>query len=172
MEQLAATPVRRAEVILGKLAPYLGIGLIDVAVAVRRRVRVFDVPFRGSMLALRPVEPGLPGRRAGARDLHLVHAKSQLLATQAAMFATYMPALLLSGFMYRSATCRWSCSWSRALVPARYFVSLSRGLFLRGVGLDVLWPPLGGLGLYALATIALQHPEVQEGAGINVVAID
>ena len=81
--------------------------------------------------------------------------KSQLLATQAALFATYMPALLFSGFMYTIGNMPIVLQLISRVVPARYFVSLSRGLFLKGVGFDVLWPPLVGLGLYALATITL-----------------
>jgi ABC-2 type transport system permease protein len=155
MEQLAATPVSRAEVILGKLAPYLGIGLIDVAVALVVAVTIFDVPFRGSLLLF-----------ALATTLFLIGVlglgifissmlKSQLLATQAALFATYMPALLFSGFMYTISNMPVPLQLISRVVPARYFVSVSRGLFLKGVGIDVLWPALAGLTLYATVTVTL-----------------
>jgi ABC-2 type transport system permease protein len=81
--------------------------------------------------------------------------KSQLLATQAALFATYMPALLFSGFMYTISNMPLALQLVSRVVPARYFVSISRGLFLKDVGLQVLWPALLGLAAYAVFTITL-----------------
>ncbi|MFN8574122.1 MAG: ABC transporter permease [Gemmatimonadaceae bacterium] len=155
MEQLAATPVSRAEVILGKLTPYLGIGLIDVAVALGVAIWVFNVPFRGSLLLF-----GLSSLifLVGVLGLGIFISstlRSQLLATQAALFATYMPALLFSGFMYTISNMPLVLQLISRVVPARYFVAISRGLFLKGVGFDVLWPSLLGLSLYAVATVTL-----------------
>src|SRR5690348_59502 len=100
MEQLAATPVSRAEVILGKLVPYLVIGLIDVAIAVLLGIFVFDVPFRGSLLTFTLGSTVFLIGVLGFGTLLSTNLKSQLLASQAAIFATYLPALLFSGFMY------------------------------------------------------------------------
>lgn len=155
MEQLAATPVSRAEVILGKLTPYLGIGLLDVAVALVVARWIFDVPFRGSLLLFGVASVVFLVGVLGLGILISSALRSQLLATQAALFATYMPALLFSGFMYTIGNMPIVLQLISRVVPARYFVSLSRGLFLKGVGFAVLWPPLIGLTLYALATVAL-----------------
>ena len=155
MEQLAATPVGRVEVILGKLLPYLGIGCVDVAVALVVGVFVFDVPFRGSLLlfALTTIVFLL-----GVLALGIMLSsklKSQLLASQAAIFATYMPALILSGFMYTLGNMPVFLQILSRVIPARYFVAASRGLFLKGIGLDVLWPSLAGLAIYATVMLAL-----------------
>ena len=81
--------------------------------------------------------------------------RSQLLATQAAIFATYLPALLFSGFMFTLDNMPAFLQLVSRVVPSRYFVEATRGIFLKGTGADVLWPALLGLALYALATVAL-----------------
>jgi ABC-2 type transport system permease protein len=101
MEQLAATPVTRVEVVLGKLLPYVAIGLIDV---VRhrgaRRAGVRRAVPRQPGAAAGYADAPVPHRRARPRHLHLGGGPSQLLATQVAMVVTFLPAFLLSGFMY------------------------------------------------------------------------
>ena len=153
MEQLAATPVSRAEVILGKLVPYLVIGLIDVAIAVIVGVYVFDVPFRGNLLTFTLGTTVFLIGVLGLGTLLSTGLKSQLLASQAAIFATYLPALLFSGFMYTISNMPVVLQWISRVVPARYYVSFTRGVFLKGNGLDVLWPAILGLSFYAMWTV-------------------
>jgi ABC-2 type transport system permease protein len=155
MEQLAATPVSRAEVIFGKLLPYLGIGTVDVAVALAGALYVFHVPFRGSLALFALSSLVFLIGVLGLGIFLSCKLKSQLLATQAALFATWMPALILSGFMYAISNMPSFLQIVSQVIPARYFVSIMRAVFLRGVGLDVLWVPLLGLSLYAAAVIAL-----------------
>ena len=120
MEQLAATPVGCTEVILGKLLPYVAIGLFDVTLAVAAGILIFDVPLRGNVLLL-----------PGSTLLFLIGAlsfgifisatlQSQVLATQAAMLSTYLPALLLSGFMFSIASMPMVLRAVTFAVPARY----------------------------------------------------
>lgn len=154
MEQLAATPVSRTEVILGKLVPYLVIGLIDVAIAVIVGAYVFDVPFRGNLLTFALGTTVFLIGVLGLGTLLSTSLKSQLLASQAAIFATYMPALLFSGFMYTLTNMPTILQWISRVVPARYYVSFTRGVFLKGNGLDVLWPSILGLAIYAAGTVA------------------
>ena len=155
MEQLAATPVHRAEVILGKLVPYLVIGLIDVAVALIVGIYVFDVPFRGSLVTFAAGTTVFLIGVLGLGILLSTSLKSQLLASQAAIFATYMPALLFSGFMYTISNMPVVLQFVSQVVPARYYVSFTRGVFLKGNGLDVVWPAILGLAIYAAATVTL-----------------
>ena len=155
MEQLAATPVSRTEVILGKLLPYLVIGLIDVAMALIVGVFVFEVPFRGNLLTFALGTTVFLIGVLGLGTLLSTSLKSQLLASQAAIFATYMPALLFSGFMYTLTNMPTALQWISRVVPARYYVSFTRGVFLKGNGLDVLWPAILGLSIYAAGTVAL-----------------
>jgi ABC-2 type transport system permease protein len=155
MEQLAATPVHRAEVIFGKLLPYLGIGLVDVCVAVALGIIIFDVPFRGSpLLVLGHAFFFLLGA-LGLGIFISAAVKSQLLATQTAMIATYMPSLLLAGLMFDIAAMPLVLRLVSHLVPARYFIAVTRGVFLKGVGLDVLWPHGLGMVLFALIGLGL-----------------
>jgi ABC-2 type transport system permease protein len=155
MEQLAATPVSRAEVIFGKLLPYLGIGVIDVAIAMLASIYFFEVPFRGSLLLFGGASLIFLLGVLGLGILISVKQRSQLLATQASLFATYMPALLLSGFFFALSSMPALLQWISRVIPARYFVSITRGIFLRGVGLDVVWAPLLGLSIYAFLILML-----------------
>ncbi len=155
MEQLAATPVGRTELILGKLLPYMGIALIDVAIAVASCVYLFEVPFRGSLPLFGLASFVFLSGVLGLGILLSAALKSQLLAVQASIFATYMPALLLSGFFYSLSNMPVVLQLVSRLVPARYFVSITRGVFLRGVGLETIWAPLTGLALFAAGMIVL-----------------
>jgi len=153
MEQLAATPVSRLEVVLGKLAPYVAIGMIDVLLAVVAGLLVFGVPLRGSVLLLAAMTLLFLIGALGVGMFISATLKSQVLATQAAMLATYLPALLLSGFLYSIANMPVVLRAVTYIVPARYFISVTRGIFLKDVGIGVLWAQ--GLAMMAFATLGL-----------------
>lgn len=138
MEQLAATPVHRAEVVLGKLLPYLAIGLIDVVVASVLGVALFGVPFRGSFILLMLTSTLFLTGALGLGMFISAVTRSQLLATQVAMIVTFLPAFLLSGFMYAIDVMPPVLQVLTLLVPARYFLVVTRGIFLKGVGPGVL----------------------------------
>jgi drug efflux transport system permease protein len=134
MEQLIATPIRVPELVLGKLLPYLGIGFLDVALCALVGVFLFRVPFRGSVLLLILVSTAF---LVGVLSLGLlisIRARTQLLASQIGILATLLPSLMLSGF---AAPIENMPRWLQALtyaVPARYYVTALKGLFLKGVG--------------------------------------
>ena len=153
MEQLAATPVGRVEVVLGKLLPYLAIGMLDVALVIVVGIALFDVPFRGSVLVLLPLTLLFLTGALGLGMFISAAVKSQVLATQAAMLVTYMPALLLSGFLFAIANMPLPLRLATYLVPARYFLVVTRGVFLKGVGIDVLWPD--GIAMLLFAAIGI-----------------
>jgi ABC-2 type transport system permease protein len=155
MEQLASTPVHPLEVIGGKLLPYLAIGLIDMAMTVFLGLFVFQVPFRGSLLLLFVTSLLflLGGLGLGIFISALV--KSQLVATQMSMLTTFLPGFLLSGFAFDIANMPLVLQGVSLLVPARYFIVVTRGIFLKGVGLEVLWPPILALTLFALGGLTL-----------------
>lgn len=139
MEQLAATPVTRAEVVLGKLVPYVAIGLADVAVTSTLGVVLFGVPFRGSVLLLSGLSLLFILGALGLGIFISAAAKSQMLATQIAMIASFLPAFLLSGFMFAIDVMPPPLQAISLLIPARYYLVVTRGIFLKGVGADVLW---------------------------------
>jgi ABC-2 type transport system permease protein len=140
MEQLAATPVARVEVVLGKLLPYLLIGIFDVAVTVVAGMWIFGTPFNGSVLLLALMTLLFLVGALGLGIFISAAVKSQVLATQIAMIATYLPAVLLSGFLFDIASMPVALRVFTYLIPARYFVTVTRGIFLKGVGASVLWP--------------------------------
>ena len=155
MEQLASTPVRRGEVVIGKLIPYAVIGAIDVAVTIVAGMLLFDVPLRGSVLLLGALTLLF---LAGALGLGLFFSaalKSQLLATQAAIMTTFLPAVLLSGFLYDVDSMPVGVRAVTFLIPARYYVTVTRGIFLKGVGLEVLWPDALAMLVFAAVGLGL-----------------
>jgi ABC-2 type transport system permease protein len=155
MEQLAATPVTRVEVVLGKLLPYLAIGLVDVAATSTVGVMLFDVPFRGSVPLLALLAFLFLLGASGIGIFVSAGAKSQLLATQVAMIVSYLPSLLLSGFMFAISAMPAPLRAVTYLVPARYFLVVTRGIFLKGVGLEVLRGEAALMALFALAGVTL-----------------
>jgi ABC-2 type transport system permease protein len=153
MEQLAATPVTRVEVVLGKLLPYLAIGVVDVVGSSVLGVLLFDVPFRGSAALLMILSFAFLVGALGLGMFISAAARSQILATQVAMIATFLPAFLLSGFMYSVDVMPAPLQGITYLVPARYFLVVTRGIFLKGVGAEVLF--VQGLLMIAFAVIGL-----------------
>ena len=138
MEQLASTPVSRVEIILGKLLPYIGIGVIDIAVITVAGVLLFRVPFRGSVLLLFTLSTLFLIGALGLGIFISAVARSQLVATQMAMVLTYLPSFLLSGFMFSIESMPAPLRAISYIVPARYFLVVTRGIFLKGVGVEVL----------------------------------
>lgn len=155
MEQLAATPVHRAEVILGKLVPYLGIGLVDVTAAILIGMHVFDVPFRGNPLLLGVMATLFLVGSLGLGIFISAVLRSQLLATQMAMLATFLPSLLLSGLLFDINMMPAVLQGISALVPARYFITVMRGIFLKDVGVAVLWGQGLAMVLFAVTGLGL-----------------
>ncbi|HKJ01289.1 MAG TPA: ABC transporter permease [Longimicrobiales bacterium] len=155
MEQLAATPVGRLEVILGKLLPYVGIGLFDVLVIVAAGVLIFGTPMNGSVVLLVAMTLLFLLGALGLGIFISAVVPSQVLATQVAMVATYLPALLLSGFLFDIAAMPAFLRGVTYLIPARYFVAVTRGIFLKGVGISVLWPQALFMAVYAALGLGL-----------------
>ena len=139
MEQLVSTPVKGSELVLGKLVPYFAIGMFDMLVAVLMGVFVFDVPLRGSLVLLFGMAAVFLAGALSLGMLFSIVTRSQLMASQLAMIMTFLPAFLLSGLMYAIANMPAPIRLVTYLIPARYFVFLLKGIYLKGVGLEVLW---------------------------------
>ena len=155
MEQLIATPVKGYELILGKLLPYFGLGLLDVILAVLMAEFLFHIPLRGNLVLLfGMVVLFLMGASSMGMVISIV-TKSQLLASQVAMLSTFLPAFLLSGFLFTISNMPKVIQIVTYLVPARYFVLILKGIYLKGVGLEVLAIPTGLLVVYWIAAMSL-----------------
>ncbi len=155
MEQLISTPLRGAELIIGKLIPYFAIGMLDMLLSVLMGRFVFGVPLRGSVLALFGMSSVF---LVGALALGIfisITTKNQLMASQFAFVLTFLPAFLLSGFMFDIANMPKALQFVTYLVPARYFVTMLRGLYLKGVGPAVLWSDGIFLVIFAVLMLAL-----------------
>jgi ABC-2 type transport system permease protein len=153
MEQLISTPVSGGDLIAGKLLPYVAIGMLDVLLAVVVGRVIFGVPLRGSVLLVFGVSAVF---LVGALSLGLlisIVTRSQLLASQLAMVLTFLPSFLLSGFMYSIDNMPAPVQTVTYLVPAKYFVSLLKGIYLKGIGLEVLWLEAALLGVFSAAVV-------------------
>lgn len=144
MEQMIVTPISKSEFILGKTIPFVLIGFIDVAVITAVSVFWFDVPIRGSLLLL-----------FGSTALFLMSAlgfglfiSTVSTTQQQAMMSSFFfifPAMLLSGFAFPIENMPPIVQYFTYLNPLRYYTVIIRGIFLKGVGAQVLWPQMAGL---------------------------
>ena len=138
MEQLISTPIKVPELIIGKLIPYFVIGLIDVLLSVVLGVFLFEVPLKGSLVALAVVSSIFLFGVLSLGILVSIVAKSQVLAAQIAMVSSYLPAFLLSGFMFAIPNMPTALQVLSYVVPARYFVGMMKDIFLKGNPLSFL----------------------------------
>jgi ABC-2 type transport system permease protein len=155
MEQLFASPVGRLEIVLGKLLPYLGLGMLQLLLVVAVGAVVFDVPIRGSIPLLFLVGFLFLIGMLGQGLFISVVARSQLVATQAGALSSLLPSLLLSGMLVPIENMPSILQALSAVIPARYFVHAMRGIMIKGSNLSLLWTDLLALTLFALAIIAL-----------------
>jgi ABC-2 type transport system permease protein len=165
MEQLISTPIKPAELILGKLLPYTAIGLSNMVIAVLMAVFLFDVPLRGSVSLLFGVGAVFVVGTLAQGILISTLAKQQLLASQLAMVSTFLPAFLLSGFAFAIANMPTVVRGITCIIPARYFVALVKGIFLRGVGVAALWPDILFLSVFALLAIGISIRRTRKTLG-------
>ena len=138
MEQLISTPVKVSELILGKLVPYFFIGFIDVLFSVLLAVFLFKVPLLGSPILLMLLSSIFLFGGLSLGILISIAAKSQLVASQIALIATFLPAFLLSGLMFSISNMPRPLQIFTHIIPARYFVTILKGIFLKGSTLKFL----------------------------------
>ncbi len=155
MEQLISTPVKAPELIIGKFIPYFTIGFLDLFVGVVMAQFLFQVPFRGSHTLLVFLSSlFLIGALSQGIFISAV-ARTQLLASQLAMLTTFIPTMLLSGFIYPIFNMPQAVQAVTYFIPARYYVTILRGLFLKGNGIDVMWDEALFLLLFAFLMFGL-----------------
>ncbi len=161
MEQLISTPVRVPEIVFGKVLPYFVLGLLDVAIAAALGEWLFHVPLRGSPgLLFLSASVFLTGALFFGLAVGIV-MKTQVLATQIAMIAGFLPTLLLSGFVFAIENMPALIQLITYIVPARYFIALLRGIYLKGIGLEILWLNLLLLGIYAAIMVILANRKLK-----------
>ncbi len=162
MEQLLSTPLRPTELILGKMSAFFALGAIDTVLAVVAGVAVFSVPLRGSLFFL-----------AVTSCIFLIGAlcwgilisaltRSQLVAFQLGMLSSFLPAFLLSGFVFAIENMPAVIQLVTYVFPARYFVSILKGVFLRGVGWQVLWLEVALLTVYGAVILVFAARKLRQ----------
>jgi len=152
LEQLAVMPLRPRDVIVGKIAPYFLVGIIDMTVITAAGLLLFDVPFRGSwpvfiggaLLFLLAV--------LGLGVLISTLSQTQGEAIQLAIM-TMLPQVMLSGMIFPLTSMPWGVRWISYLLPLTYFIQIVRGVFLKATPIDALWLPF--VALTALAVVVL-----------------
>ncbi|MBP7864805.1 MAG: ABC transporter permease [Acidobacteria bacterium] len=155
MEQLVSTPVTGAELVMGKLLPYVIIGLADVGIAMLATRYVFEVTMRGNALLLLALAfVFLVGALAMGMLISIL-LKSQLLASQLSMMVTYLPAILLSGLVFAIKNMPAFVQYLTYLFPARYFMSVIKGIYLKGLGLEEMGGEVVLLLVFATAMVLL-----------------
>jgi len=155
MEQLLSTPVRPIEMAIGKLSAHFLLGLADMLIALFVGVVIFKVPLKGSpVLLLFSACVFLYGALAWGLYISAMF-RNQLAAYQMGTLTSFLPAFLLSGFIYPIANMPWIIRVISVIVPARYFIDMTKGIFLKGLGLRYLWFDLLLLIVYALAISVL-----------------
>ena len=155
MEQLFASPVSRLEIVLGKLLPYLGIGLVQLLLILGVGSNVFDVPILGSPLLV--ILSGLlflAGMLGQGLFISVV-ARNQLVATQAGALSSLLPSLLLSGMLVPIDNMPRVLQLVSRIIPARYLVDALRQVLLKGNGIAAIWPDLLAMAIFAVAIVAL-----------------
>jgi ABC-2 type transport system permease protein len=158
MEQLISTPVKPPELVIGKFLPYFAIGFFDLFVGVVMARVIFGVPFRGNYLLLILLSVFFLIGALSQGILISASSRTQLLASQMATLTTFIPTMLLSGFIYPIFNMPQFIQAITYFIPARYYIVILRGLFLKGNGMDVMWDEALFLLLFALLmfTIAIR----------------
>ncbi len=156
LEQLHVSPLGRWELVGGKLLPYAILGFIDVVLVAGVAVYWFEVPFRGTVGMLLVGSAAYLLCTLGLGLFVSTISSTQQQAMMTATFFFLVPMVYLSGFIFPIENMPVVIQWLTTLIPLRYFLVIVRGVFLKGVGLDVLWPQLVALTAWgtAIATLA------------------
>ena len=154
LEQLAVMPLRPRDVIVGKIAPYFLVGIIDMVVITAAGLLLFDVPFRGSWLVF--VAGALLFLLAvlGLGVLISTLSQTQGEAIQLAIM-TMLPQVMLSGMIFPLTSMPWGVRWISYLLPLTYFIQIVRGVFLKATPIDALGVPFLALTVLAVVVLGL-----------------
>lgn len=154
IEQIMVTPIRKSEFILGKTVPFALIGFADVALVSLVGIYWFEIPLRGSLVLLFASTALFLMSTLGI-GLFISTVSSTQQQAMMSTFFYYFPAVLLSGFMFPIANMPEPVQWITYANPLRYFLIIIRGVFLKGIGADVLWPQMLALAVMGVATLWL-----------------
>jgi drug efflux transport system permease protein len=155
LEQLNVTPLKRWELVLGKLLPYALVGLIDVLLVLSVAVFWFQVPLRGSVWLLLSLNLLFLVSTLGLGLFVSTISSTQQQAMMTTVFFFLTPMIYLSGFVFPIENMPAVIQWATYLIPLRYFLVILRSIFLKGVGLETLWPQVLALTAWGAAILML-----------------
>ena len=165
IEQLIVSPVKSYELMIGKILPFIVMAMIDMAIVSAIGILGFGVPLRGSLIILLAGSLLFTIAALGLGLLVSVISGTMEAASQLSFFVSMLPAFILSGFIWPIENMPPALQFVSRLFPARYFMEIIRGLFLKGVGLDILWPDFLALAIFAVAMIGLAAVNLKERTG-------
>lgn len=154
VEQIYVSPLRPWEFIAGKMSAYVIVAFLELVLILGLGRWWFDVPFRGGPVALLLGSILFVLCTVGVGLLVSTVTRSQVVAVLLALIVTVMPSFLFSGFMFPITSMTEPVQWYTRIFPARYFMEISRGAFLKGVGLTEQWDQLGVLAAYTAVVFA------------------
>ena len=154
MEQLMVTPLRPLELMLGKTLPFAVVGIVDMLIITSAALVIFRVPFRGNFLVLLLCAALFLMTSLGAGLFLSTISHTQQQANMMSFFFT-TPAFMLSGFTFPIRNMPVVVQYLTYLNPLRYFMEIVRGVFLKGVGIETLWPKMLFLAVYGAAILGL-----------------
>lgn len=154
MEQLMVTPIRPIELMLGKTLPFAAVGLVQLFLITAAALLIFRVPLRGSPLLLVVCAILYLMTTLGAGLFMSTISRTQQQALMASFFF-FMPAFMLSGFAFPIRNMPLPIQYLTYLNPVRYFMEVVRGLFLKGVGIETLWPQMLSMAVFGMAVLTI-----------------
>ena len=154
MEQLMVTPIRPSELILGKTLPFVMIGFLDMMLVVGAALLIFRVPFAGNF-GLLCVSAFLFILTTLGAGLYLSTVSSTQQQANMATFLFFQPFSMLSGFTFPIRNMPTVVQYFTYLNPMRYFLEIVRGVFLKGSGVDTLWPQMLALAVFGVTVLTL-----------------
>jgi ABC-type multidrug transport system, permease component len=160
METLITTPVRKYELFFGKLIPYIMIALFDVVLTVSAGYFIFDMPMKGSVVELYIVSLLFLIGTSGLGLLISSSARSQVLAIQVALLVTYMPAIILSGYIFPIKNMPAIIQGITYFVPARYLIFYMKGITMKGIGFTLMWSQVIFLFLFAVIVVVISLKKI------------
>jgi ABC-2 type transport system permease protein len=155
LEQLMVTPIKPYQLIIGKLLPFVIIGMIDVILVLFVTYFWFDVPLRGSIVLLFAMSGLFVMTTLGLGLFISTISKTQQQAMMTAQFFIFLPFIYLSGFTFPIENMPQWIQYLTTLIPLRYFIVIIRGIFLKGVGIAELWPQALALWIFGIAILTL-----------------
>jgi ABC-type multidrug transport system permease subunit len=155
IEQILVSPIRPVEMIVGKIVPYVAIALVDLAIIIAAGYLLFAVPIKGSLTQLAVFSLLYLVCSLGVGVFVSTIADTMQTAMIAAVFLSLLPSVLLSGFVFPIEDMPIAIQVLTYFFPGRYFVDAIRGIYLKGIGLAVLWPDAALLAVFAIGIVGL-----------------